>query len=547
MDHTEGSALESEDEVDYAPANGSSHHMNGTGVEGLSICASAGDVEADATPTHSPILRRRPTFPEKESMGELLRQGVVEHQLGLSLNLVLLAALTWLIFPSLRQRVGSFFVLQYPAAALGRYHQGPRDLNLVAGFVVLFTGLRALCMDYLLLPLAARAGVRQKKAKVRFAEQAYLVLYYVVFWTGGVVLFACDTPSLRSSTVAGQFEELLVSVWADFPALTLSPAMKLYYLCQMAFWIQQIFVINIEERRKDHWQMFTHHIVTLALLFTSYGHRQIRPGVAILALMDSVDLIFSTAKILRYLGRQTACDIAFGLFVLTWFFARHVCYCTLLWSLYTHASNTVMLDGTYSTATGKLLSPDGGNRVLDNLLQVFLDPEAETIAWNSATQWVYLSLLGGLQMITIGWFVMICRVVVKVLQGHPADDTRSDDEDEGDEEDKDVPATMSYKFTKNDMHQVAAGADSEKRFIEVTASSEEMRYQSRQASSGGSGKRKKGGAGGISSSLNLGERKDILNRIGCLSDEQLARERELRDVKGSDGGSPRPGDVGRRK
>nr|OQO23731.1 hypothetical protein B0A51_09038 [Rachicladosporium sp. CCFEE 5018] len=490
MDHTEGGALEYENEVDYTQANGSSDHMNGTGIEGLSICASPGDVEADATPTHSPILRRRPTFPEKESMGELLRQGVVEHQLGLSLNLVLLAALTWLMFPSLRQRVGSFFVLQYPAAALGRYHQGPRDLNLVAGFVVLFTGLRALCMDYLLLPLAARAGVRQKKAKVRFAEQAYLVLYYVVFWTGGVVLFACDTPSLRSLTIAGQFEELLVS---------------LYYLCQMAFWIQQIFVINIEERRKDHWQMFTHHIVTLALLFTSYGHRQIRPGVAILALMDSVDLIFSTAKILRYLDRQTACDIAFGLFVLTWFFARHVCY-------------------------------------------FFLDPEAGTIAWNSATQWVYLSLLGGLQMITIGWFVMICRVVAKVLQGHPADDTRSDDEDEEDLEDEDVPATTPYKFAKNDGHQAAAGADGEKRFIEVTASSEEMRYQSREASSGGSGKKKrKGGAGGISSSLNLGERKDILNRIGCLSEEQLARERELRDVKDNDGGSPRPGDVGRRK
>jgi acyl-CoA-dependent ceramide synthase len=56
--------------------------------------------------------------------------------------------------------------------------------------------------------------------------------------------------------------------------------------------VQQIFVINIEERRKDHWQMFTHHIVTVFLLVFSYGYRQMRAGNAVLVLMDIVDLIF---------------------------------------------------------------------------------------------------------------------------------------------------------------------------------------------------------------------------------------------------------------
>jgi acyl-CoA-dependent ceramide synthase len=69
-------------------------------------------------------------------------------------------------------------------------------------------------------------------------------------------------------------------------------SLKLYYLSQTAFWVQQIFVINVEERRKDHWQMFTHHIVTIFLLAFSYGYRQMRAGNAILVLMDVVDLIF---------------------------------------------------------------------------------------------------------------------------------------------------------------------------------------------------------------------------------------------------------------
>lgn len=72
----------------------------------------------------------------------------------------------------------------------------------------------------------------------------------------------------------------------------LGTSLKLYYLSQTAFWVQQIFVINIEERRKDHWQMFAHHIVTVFLLFFSYGYRQMRAGNAVLVLMDSVDLIF---------------------------------------------------------------------------------------------------------------------------------------------------------------------------------------------------------------------------------------------------------------
>ena len=82
------------------------------------------------------------------------------------------------------------------------------------------------------------------------------------------------------------------NLWTDWPNRELDGIMKAYLLCQWAFWLQQMIVINIEERRKDHWQMFTHHIVTVALLVFSYGYRQMRAGNAVLVLMDIVDLIF---------------------------------------------------------------------------------------------------------------------------------------------------------------------------------------------------------------------------------------------------------------
>lgn len=68
--------------------------------------------------------------------------------------------------------------------------------------------------------------------------------------------------------------------------------MKQYYLVQFAFWVQQILVVNIEERRKDYHQMLTHHVITCMLIFTSYGQHQTRVGNVILCLMDVVDILF---------------------------------------------------------------------------------------------------------------------------------------------------------------------------------------------------------------------------------------------------------------
>ncbi len=73
----------------------------------------------------------------------------------------------------------------------------------------------------------------------------------------------------------------------------MSALMKWYYLVQCAFWLQQIVVIHIEKHRKDYWQMLTHHVITCALLFTSYSFYMTRVGNAILCLMDVADIILS--------------------------------------------------------------------------------------------------------------------------------------------------------------------------------------------------------------------------------------------------------------
>lgn len=74
---------------------------------------------------------------------------------------------------------------------------------MVSYWIVLFTGLRAAIINFALMPLAQWAGVQKKKDLTRFAEQAWLLIYYSVFWSLGMVgtsprmlYFADELPSI---------------------------------------------------------------------------------------------------------------------------------------------------------------------------------------------------------------------------------------------------------------------------------------------------------------------------------------------------------------
>lgn len=83
----------------------------------------------------------------------------------------------------------------------------------------------------------------------------------------------------------------LHGIWQGWPFREVDGILKWYYLVQWGFWITQVLVVNVEEKRKDYAQMFTHHIFTIALLFLSYGYYHMRVGVVILAIMDLVDIV----------------------------------------------------------------------------------------------------------------------------------------------------------------------------------------------------------------------------------------------------------------
>lgn len=87
----------------------------------------------------------------------------------------------------------------------------------------------------------------------------------------------------------------LKEMWTHWPNREISGLMKSYILAQSAFWIQQVIVLNIEERRKDHWQMLTHHFITCGLLFSCYTYDHTPVGHVILVTMDVTDIFLSVS------------------------------------------------------------------------------------------------------------------------------------------------------------------------------------------------------------------------------------------------------------
>lgn len=353
----------------------------------------------------------------------LLANEIMEHQLGLSINAMLVVTMSYFLFPELQDKAGGFFILSYLRD--GEYGIGPRDLMLVLGFIVFFTAVRAAALDFLLMPLAGRLGVAKIRTRVRFAEQSYMIIYYTLYWSWGLKLFIQHTPA-EADTV----ESLLVSLWSGFPQLSLHTGFKLYYLSQSAFWLQQIAVLHLEVQRKDHAQMLLHHIVTVVLLSGSYSYRQWRAGNAVLVCMDLVDIILPLAKVLRYLSLQKICDAAFAVFVGAWIITRHIIFLAICWSIYEHVHVSTMAYGTYSTVTGRMISPEGKGDILANVFQPFIDSSSGSVAFNANIRWVFLGLLLLLQCITVVWFIMIIKAIMRMLRGERATDTRSEGEEE---------------------------------------------------------------------------------------------------------------------
>ncbi|KAL9468584.1 hypothetical protein ACSS6W_010278 [Trichoderma asperelloides] len=414
-----------------------------------------------------------------EGLWKPLARWFVEHQVGLSLNLLSLLVLAHACIPRARIHTRKFFHLSYFNEATGKYATGQDDLCLIAAFIVLFTGLRAGTMDYILAPFARLNGITNRKDMTRFSEQAWLLIYYMIFWPTGVYLYA-NSPAWLN----------MKELWTDWPNREMGGLLKVYMLAQWAFWLQQIVVINIEDRRKDHWQMFSHHLITTALISSCYCYHHTRVGLFILVIMDVVDLFLPVAKCLKYCGYKTLCDLTFVLFMVSWFVARHVFYIMVCWSIYADTP-VIMPTGCFIGPNDSLLGPVEAPAGFAYLIEPFFSATGR-VCFNETVKWAFLTPLLLLQGITIFWFTMIIRVAIKVVRGDGAEDSRSDDEYEEDEDEEEL------------IYEEIQPLEQEVGVEDLDLKSWERR----------NGLKKQASASGVSLPGHS-DRKELLGRIGC--------------------------------
>lgn len=106
---------------------------------------------------------------------------------GIALNFLILLGLTHACFPRLRHHTLKWFRLSYYNSDTGDYAQGWNDAYMVVYWILLFTVLRTSVTNFVLEPFAQRLGIESKKDITRFGEQAWAFIYYITFWSFGMV------------------------------------------------------------------------------------------------------------------------------------------------------------------------------------------------------------------------------------------------------------------------------------------------------------------------------------------------------------------------
>ncbi|KAF7977642.1 hypothetical protein HWV62_3058 [Athelia sp. TMB] len=115
---------------------------------------------------------------------------------------------------------------------------------------------------------------------LRFAEQAWSVIYYVATWSFGMYVYLNLPATIYDRS----------PMWSSYPDIPIAGPVKFYYLLQTAFYLHQVLILNAEAKRKDHVQMMTHHVITIALIGASYYSNFTRVGCMLLFLMDWCDI-----------------------------------------------------------------------------------------------------------------------------------------------------------------------------------------------------------------------------------------------------------------
>jgi hypothetical protein len=247
----------------------------------------------------------------------------------------------------------------------------------------------------------APAGRRilRRRAVDKFSQSVVEAISYGAFWWMTWSVVAAEDWALDPRAWWRDRELMVAFAGSDVrrsATLYMSHAHAACYLLYGARYVQTAVSVVWETRRKDFRQMVAHHVLTVAVVLTSYAGGYARVGLVIMALFEPADVFLHAAKLCKYVGdaRRSAAagraaDGLFVAFMTTFFVLRLVVF-------------------PYACWTALVVAWEG--------------PLAAPLA-------VSIGIVHLLLVLNVYWAVLIVRVLARMLaDGHAADDRSDSDE-----------------------------------------------------------------------------------------------------------------------
>lgn len=152
-----------------------------------------------------------------------------------------------------------------------------------------------------------------------------IVLYYLRYWMSHS--FGCDNLEYHNNGWRNAIFTLnydLIYYSGSFK-FSLEILAYLCYLYQLAYYVHALMtdLFSSKERKKDFLVMVVHHIVAFTLIVIACYYDELRrPGLVILFLHDSTDVLLYVSKILAYIGASRSSKLSFFLFSVTFILVR---------------------------------------------------------------------------------------------------------------------------------------------------------------------------------------------------------------------------------
>ncbi|XP_045503800.1 ceramide synthase 6-like [Colias croceus] len=146
---------------------------------------------------------------------------------------------------------------------------------------------------------------------VKFCENLWKFTFYVCNFSFGVYIL-WDKVWLWN----------IDHCYIGYPHQGLTSDVWWYYMISSAFYWSLTISQFWDVRRKDFWQMFVHHIATIALLSFSWVCNLHRIGTLVLLLHDCADIFLEAVKATKYASYQRLCDSLFLMLVVVWIATR---------------------------------------------------------------------------------------------------------------------------------------------------------------------------------------------------------------------------------